>query len=202
MLDIARYGLEPIIGRYKPIIDYLASREFVYIIGNHDIALCGKSQQRKLPDSFIFSEYLITNDCLFLHGHIFDPACSGRFSWVGQTAIAVANFIGRYFPTLEDCLAGVASFFTRSGRYDRKGRTDRLATEFAKNFNFFSVNGVRYRIKDKTVESRPHMIVKGLKYMFMGHTHKATKIQFAQNAFYVNAGSWTYANSPILKLEI
>ncbi len=185
MLDIARFGFEPILKANARVIEFLAEQNFVYIIGNHDVALRDQRLRSKLPPKWLFAENLIIKDTLFMHGNLFDPFCSGKFAWIGWRAIELSNIIGRHFPRFEDWLARFGGWLVGTGR-NSGHTTDEIAINFIRNYKF-SRGGKQFR---------------PIKRLCMGHTHRAKELEFEPGRFYINAGSWTYRNDAILVLKI
>ena len=199
MLDIARFDFKDIINANDRVIQALSERDFIYIIGNHDIDLNSNHYRRKLPSNWIYANQLFINNNLFMHGHLFDPFCSGKFAWIGWKAIKLSNWIGKWLPGLEDKLAVWGGKLVGTGR-NSGDKFEQLAINHIRNSGYLLMKEKLFWNGVVTKSMIPELIK--IKSIYCGHTHRAKKIEFEKNRFYINAGSWTYGGDPILKVEV
>ncbi len=199
MLDIARFDFKDIINANDRVIQALSERDFIYIIGNHDIDLNSNHYRRKLPSNWIYANQLFINNNLFMHGHLFDPFCSGKFAWIGWKAIKIANWLGKWFPDLEDKLAVWGGKLVGTGR-NSSDKFEQLAINHIRNSGCLSMKEKLFM--DGIITKCVILKLSKIQSIFCGHTHRAKKIEFEEGRFYINAGSWTYGGDPILKTEV
>lgn len=90
----------------------------IWLVGNHDAGV------EKHPDSllsvFTYAPSATVGAVYCAHGHRWDPACSGRFGFLGVWASKIAGAVGLLSPEAEDRLRAIGG---RDGDHDAFRRT-------------------------------------------------------------------------------
>lgn len=174
IIDGHRYDFAASMQAHAEELQMLGRLHAYWIVGNHDEGVWRYEGTIRDIGFRLMSRCLLRvpktmredrDRWLYLcHGHEFDPACSGRFAWVGRKAAGVANWLGRRWPRLEDRVAGAAGRLQGTGRYAGSPFFD-AATGHVEHWH------------------QAHGVV-------CGHTHAVAKTTFGAGKSYYNTGMY------------
>jgi hypothetical protein len=139
------------------------------------------------PGGISFCQRLVMDDRYWCHGHEFDLAC-GRWHWIGELGVKIANLLGKISPRLEDLVANGSGAVRGTGRHSGKRFCD-YAVEFVGTMaHEQAVYEHGLTVPGGAPWHRTVHVARAMKGIVCGHSHgKAVNA----GGLYVNTGSLT-----------
>lgn len=167
--DLWENDYSEIYDKYENLIDILEAKKYAYIIGNHD---------SKISKSF--SEKLIINDTLVMHGHQFDFANKGK-GFIGRWMTKMVSWMEkRIWSDIDIPFFKFEMWIKRHGKYANAKTFQDVAFDYINDYN----------VDDRKI-----------KRIITGHTHQLDHAVRGELEYY-NCGTWTNGHKDVWEINI